>query len=71
MPSHFEAHPHFEFICCIRSPVPFLQIIDYNGGRELDDLIEFVEDQVSGKDEGEEDEDEEETPEPDIPKDEL
>ena len=47
-------------------------MVDYRGGRILDDLIQFVEKQVSGEEEGEEEEEEEEeTPEPEIPKDEL
>ena len=37
------------------------QIVDYNGGRTLDDLTKWVEAQVEGKgDEGEEEEEEEE-----------
>ena len=36
------------------------QIVDYNGGRTLEDLIKFVEKQVSGDFEEEEEEEEEE-----------
>lgn len=51
-------------------------MIDYTGGRTLDDLIEFVETQVSGETEGEEEageegEEEEQAAEPEDPRDEL
>lgn len=48
------------------------EMIDYTGGRTLDDLIEFVEAHVSGADEDTGKEDgEEEPPVDDVPKDEL
>ena len=41
------------------------QVVDYNGGRTLDDLTKWVEAQVAGKgDEEEEEEEEEEGEEP-------
>ena len=36
-----------------------LQMVDYNGGRTLEDLTKFVEEQVSGAGEEEEEEEEE------------
>ena len=49
--------------------------MDYQGGRTLEDLIQFVEKQVSGEfeeEEGdEEDEDEDEEAEDEVPRDEL
>ena len=39
-----------------------VQVLDYSGGRTLEDLIEYVEDRVAGKpveDDGEDDSDEE------------
>jgi len=44
-------------------------VIDYNGGRTLDDLIQFVEARVEGKEpeEEEEEEEEEEMEEPEEP----
>ena len=44
-------------------------MIDYNGGRMLDDLIQFVEARVEGKEleEEEEEEEEEEMEEPEEP----
>lgn len=48
-------------ICCC------FQMIDYTGGRTLDDLIEFVEAQVEGEEEEDKEVDEEEA----VKKDEL
>ncbi len=53
------------------------QIVDYSGGRTLEDLIKYVEQQVSGKvgddddDTDSEDEGEGQEEEPEVPKDEL
>ena len=48
--------------------------MDYQGGRTLEDLIQFVEKQVSGEfeeEEDEDDEDEDEEAEDEVPRDEL
>ena len=44
--------------------IAILQVLDYSGGRTLDDLIEYVENQMA------DDESDDEGEEPEVPKDE-
>ena len=56
--------------------IAVLQVLDYSGGRTLDDLIEYVEKQMAGvsdedDDESDSDDSDDEGEEPEVPKDEL
>ena len=56
--------------------IAVLQVLDYSGGHTLDDLIEYVENQMAGvsdedDDESDSDDSDDEGEEPEVPKDEL